>query len=219
VAQGDLNTTSYVILGMLVSQDRSAYEISVLFSRGIAELWPRADRQRYNAPKKLLEHGLVTATVEPVGARSRTMYSITPEGLDALRTWLTTQSRPSALEFEGMIRVLYADQGTLDDLRTNLETMREQAMQSREVFAANARIILDNDGGTFPEREHLLALANRFMIGHFTHIVDWADWALAETQEWSDTATTAAARHHRSREILEASAQYAPPAAASDAQT
>jgi PadR family transcriptional regulator, regulatory protein AphA len=202
VAQGDLNTTSYVILGLLASRDWSAYEIAAQVGRGVAEIWPRADRQRYNAPKRLLERGLVTARTEATGKRERTVYSITPAGRRALEDWLTTESRPSALEFEGMVRVILADEGSIDDLRRNLRTMRAQAVDTRALFQTHAAHLLATDGGTFPEREHLMALANRFMIGHFTHIADWADWALAETETWADTVTPAATHHDRSREIL-----------------
>jgi PadR family transcriptional regulator AphA len=204
VAQGDLNTTSYVILGLLVTRDWTAYEISVQFGRGVGELWPRADRQLYNAPKKLLERGLVTASTDTAGtARSRTVYSITEEGRDALAQWLATTSKPSAFEFEGMVRVLFAEQGSLSDLRDNIATMRDQAQQTRALFLSHARRLHDVETSTFPERQHLMVLANRFMIGHFDHIADWADWALKETETWPDTVSPAITHRARSREILE----------------
>ena len=31
------------------------------------------------------------------------------------------------------------------------------------------------DVGTLPQQDHLMALVNRFMIGHFNHIAEWAD--------------------------------------------
>ena len=208
MAQGDLNTTSYVFHGRLTSRDWTAYEISVQFGRGFGELWPRAARQLYNAPKKLHDRGLVSATTDPVGTgRSRTVYSITDAGREALTTWLATESKPSALEFEGMIRVLFADQGSLDDLRANITLMREQAQQTRALFVAHAGRLLDAENSTFPARQHLMTLANRFMIGHFSHISDWADWALTETETWSDTRSPATSHRDRSGTILEQSMQ------------
>lgn len=204
MAQGDLNTTSYVILGLLASRECTAYEISVQFGRGVGELWPRADRQLYNAPKKLLERGLVTAASGQIGTgRNRTVYSITDDGRQALASWLATRSKPSAMEFEGMIRVLFAEQGSLDDLRHNISTMRDQAQQTRALFLSHAERLHDVEHSTFPERQHLMTLANRFMIGHFTHISDWADWALAETDTWDDTVSPATTHRERSATILE----------------
>lgn len=211
VAQGDLTTTSYVVLGMLVSRDLTAYDISELFGRGVGELWPRAGRQHYNAPKKLLERGLVTARADAVGARPRTVYSITDEGRAALTAWLAERSRPSALEFEGMMRVLFADQGSIEDLRSNLRTMREQADATRRLFGRHAVTLRDTTVATFPERQHLMALANRFMVGHFSHIVEWSDWALAEIEDWPDTTTPATSHRDRTETMLDASARLGAP--------
>lgn len=203
MVQGDLNTTSYLVLGLLVSRDWSAYEIAEQVGRGVAEVWPRADRQRYNAPKRLLERGLVSARTEAVGKRrSRTVYSITPAGREALSAWLTTQSRPPALEIESLIRLMFAEQGTAEDLQANLRSLRDQACRSRSLFVSHAETILGT-GGIFPERIHLMTLANRFMVDHFTNMIDWAEWALAETENWPDTATPAVTHLDRSREILE----------------
>jgi DNA-binding PadR family transcriptional regulator len=209
VAQGDLNTTSYLILGMLTSRDWSAYEIAAQVGRGQAEIWPRADRQRYNAPKRLLEKGLVTARTETTGKRERTVYSITPAGRRALRDWLATESLPPSLEFEGMVRVVLADQGSVEDLRANLEAMRDQAIEKRAIFLAHADTMLSEDGGTFPERQHVLVLANRFMLDHFANIARWADWALEQTRSWPDTTTPATTHRSQSRAILEESLGHA----------
>ncbi len=202
MAQGDLTPTSYLILGMLASRDWSAYELATQVGRGHAEIWPRADRQRYNAPKRLLEKGLVSTRTEATGKRERAVYSITPAGRRALSEWLATESQPSALEFEGMLRVVLANEGTIEDLRANLETMRAQALEQRALFLAHAATLANEAGGTFPERQHVLVLANRFMLGHFAHIVEWADWALEQTRSWPDATAPAATHRAQSRAIL-----------------
>ncbi len=202
MARDELNATSFVILGILVSRDHSAYEIANFLGAGMGELYPLAERQRYNAPKKLVELGHATARTEATGKRTRTVYSITPTGIEALRGWLAQQPSPAAMEFEGMIRVLVAEQGTIDDLRSNLAAIGEQARAKREIFVRHAQTIR-SEHASFPEREHLFALASRFMVDHFTLVADWSDWALAETESWSDTTTPATTHHERSAEVLD----------------
>jgi DNA-binding PadR family transcriptional regulator len=204
MAQGDLTTTSYLVLGMLVDRDLSAYEIAAQVGKGLAEVWPRAERQRYNTPKRLLEQGMVTARTEATGRRERTVYSITDEGREALSAWLATDPAAAALEFEGLIRLLVVDQGTVEDVQATLRTVIEQAKTKRQIFVFHAQTMLEPDVATFPEREHGMALANRFMIGHYTHIIEWAQWALAETETWSDTVTPRRTHHERTQEILRA---------------
>jgi DNA-binding PadR family transcriptional regulator len=178
----ELTTTSYVILGILASRECSAYELAHQLGRGHDQVWPRAERQLYNAPKSLVDAGYARARQEMVGRRGRTVYSITRSGRAALKRWLSTDPQPPALEFEGLVRVLVADQGTIDQLRHNLAVIVEQsrAEEGRWAAAGGAE-------GDFPERRHLQALANEFLIGHHEHIVRWATWALEETASWSDT--------------------------------
>lgn len=204
MARGELNATSYVILGILASGEHSAYEIASFLGAGMGELYPLAERQRYNAPKKLVQLGLAAARTEATGKRTRTVYSITPPGVAALREWLTQQPSPFAMEFEGMIRVLVAEQGTIEDLRHNLTAIGEQAREKREVFVRHAETMRSADA-SFPQREHVLALANRFMVDHFTLVADWADWALAEAESWGDTTSPATTHHERTIEILDES--------------
>lgn len=199
-----LTTTSFLILGLLAGRDWSAYEIAEQLGRGVTELWPRAGRQLYNSPKRLVEEGMATARTEATGARSRTVYSITDTGRAALRSWLATeQVAPSALEFEGMIRVLLADEGTVDDLRRNLETMAEQARQVRDLFVGHAQFMLATDGGTHPDRFHLFAMVNTFTVAHFSGIVDWAEWALEQVEDWPDSVSPAQVRTAQARAALE----------------
>jgi DNA-binding PadR family transcriptional regulator len=182
-----LTTTSYLILGMLASRDWSAYELAEQIGKGVTEVWPRADRQLYNAPKQLLAEGLITSTKEATGRRERTVYSLTPSGREALRQWLATEARPPALEFEGMVRVLLADQGELADLRDTLRRTADHARRERERFEGHRSYAAATGGGTYPERQHVFGLANTFMVGHFTHLEQWATWALAEVEQWTDT--------------------------------
>lgn len=187
----ELTTTSFTILGLLALRDWSGYQLTKQIRRGLGQLWPRAARQLYNDPKRLVDAGYVTARHEMVGRRPRTVYSITRSGRAALKRWLAIGSQPPTLEFEGMVRVLMADEGTLEQLHDTLRTMAEQAETTRAEYAGWAAYMAVHDGGDYPQRIHVYALAMRFMIGHFTHIIDWANWALDATSTWPDTTTPA----------------------------
>ena len=106
-----------------------------------------------------------------------------------------------------MLRVVMADQGSIEELRDSLRAIVDQASAQRDLFVANASMMLD--GGSYPERRHVLTLANTFMIGHFTHIIEWATWALDEIADWPDTVTPATTEWDRSRAILQGVAALA----------
>ncbi|MFE5408375.1 PadR family transcriptional regulator [Microbacterium sp. NPDC056569] len=193
--------TGYLTLGLLAGRDWSAYQLAEQLGRGVSELWPSADRGRYAVLNRLHEAGFVETRQEHTGRRARTIYSITPAGREALAAWLSTPVRPPTVEFEGMVRVLLSDQGSLDDLRATLARTREQALAHREMFARYAAFI-SATGGTFPERKHLFALANTFMIGHYEHIVSWTEWAEQQIADWPDTVSPALTNGEQVHDML-----------------
>ena len=98
-----LTTTSYVILGHLALRDWSTYELAQQMKRSTRQYWPRAESKIYEEPKKLVAHGLATATREYTGRRPRTLYAITDTGRAALRRWLDEPGQPPLVEFEGIV--------------------------------------------------------------------------------------------------------------------
>lgn len=183
----DLSSTSFGILGLLGIRPWSAYELSKQVKRSLAYYWPRAERGIYDEPKKLVAHGLATATTEANGDRTRTVYTITRRGRAALRHWLREPSAPPRFESEAMLRVTFAENGTTDDLLAAIRSVREHA----DVLRVRAEAIIRGyvEGrGPFPHRIHLITLTGKFNIDYICMLERWADWAeeLVMTH-WTDT--------------------------------
>ncbi|MCP9950760.1 PadR family transcriptional regulator [Actinomadura madurae] len=134
----ELTTTSYAILGLLALRDHTTYELTKQMQRTVGYIWPRAERKLYDEPKRLVAAGYAEAVQDLVGRRRRTTYSITPAGREALARWLGTEPAPPAMEFEGMLRVLFADQGDIDQLRRSLRAIAADAAARRAHFAEMA---------------------------------------------------------------------------------
>src|SRR5262245_62227671 len=115
------STTSQAILGLLALKDWTTYELTKQVQRSLGWFWPRTERKLYDEPRQLVAAGWATATEETVGKRPRTVYAITSDGRKALKRWLGEPSTPPSLEFEAMIRVFFADAGTLAQLRATLD--------------------------------------------------------------------------------------------------
>jgi DNA-binding PadR family transcriptional regulator len=186
----ELTTTSYAILGLLALRDHTTYELAKQMQRTVGYVWPRAERKLYDEPKRLAAAGYARAVRDLVGRRRRTTYSITPAGREALAGWLGTEPAPPALEFEGMLRVLFADQGSIDQLRQSIQAIAGQAAARRAHFADMATGILAT-GGEYPHRAHVNALGMPFMNAYFDQLTAWANWALEVIDGWDDTTTPA----------------------------
>jgi PadR family transcriptional regulator AphA len=180
-----LTTTSYVILGHLALRSWSTYELAQQLKRSTGHYWPRAESKIYEEPKKLVAHGFATATREYTGRRPRTVYAITAEGREALRRWLDEPGRLPLVEFEGIVKVLFAEQGTKDQLLATLRSIRKQAERTREEHVALAAD-LAHTGGPFPDRLHVNELVFKFMWEQTDTVIRWATWAEAHVARWPD---------------------------------
>lgn len=179
------STTSHAILGLLALRPWTTYELAKQVQRSLDWFWPRAERKLYDEPKKLAEEGLAKSDREMTGARPRTVYGITRKGRDAQRKWLSEPPAPPSLEFEGMVKVFFADGGSLEQLRATLTSIAEAA-------EANVADLEDKIGtlgvsDAFPERRHLNAIGLRFHLDHERHLAGWARWALDQTKTWKTT--------------------------------
>jgi PadR family transcriptional regulator, regulatory protein AphA len=181
-----LPTTSYAILGMLALRPWSAYELTQQTRRSLDYCWPTAESVLYQEPKRLVRLGLATAKRQAAGRRTRTVYAITEQGRRVLAKWLATPPSPPGLELEAMLRLLYADQGSKQDLLDVVRATRAWALARAPEGLAQVRGYLD-DGGPFPERLHVIALFGRFHLDLFELLVRWADLAEAEIERWPRT--------------------------------
>ena len=119
-----LTTTSYVILGLLSLRSWSTYELAQQMRRSLRYYWPRAESHIYEAPKRLVDHGLATASLEHAGRRRRTVYTITAKGRKALRAWLAEPGHGPLVEFEGLVKLLFAEGAGKSELLATLEIGR-----------------------------------------------------------------------------------------------
>jgi PadR family transcriptional regulator AphA len=181
-----LPTTSYAILGMLALRPWTAYELTQQMRRSLTYCWPKAESVLYDEPKRLVRLGLATAQSEPAGRRTRTAYAITEEGRRALGAWLASEPGPPRFELETMLRLIYADQGSKEELLGAVRAARDWAAARYAEGLEQVRGYLV-DGGPFPDRLHIIALFARFYADLFELVGQWAELAEAEIQAWPST--------------------------------
>ena len=189
------STTSHAILGLLSLRSWTTYELAKQVQKSLGWFWPRAERKLYDEPKRLVTSGLASSEREMTGARPRTVYSVTADGRRAQRAWLDEPPVPPTLEFEGMVKVFFADGGSLEQLRATLGSIASTA-DARLADLQEKVDELAADDPPFAERVHLNALGLRFVLDHERTIAAWARWALDQTEGWVST-TDAGGWDHR----------------------
>ena len=180
-----LSTTSYAILSLLAVKPWSTYELTQQMERSMKRFWPRAASKLYEEPKKLVEHGFARAKDERVGRRPRTVYAITPKGRRALARWLKEPGAGPVLEFEGLLKVTFAENGTTEDVLRTLDAIAEWA-QERNVENVEAARAYTAGSGPFQHRVAINSLGGRFLTDFYAMVAQWEEWARAQVEQWPD---------------------------------
>jgi DNA-binding PadR family transcriptional regulator len=186
-------TTSYAILCLLAVRDWTGYELAQQMDRSVGDMWPRAASVVYEEPKRLVARGLATAKATSTGKRPSTTYGITAKGRRALRRWLEQPGAGPVTEFEGLVKVAFADHGSVEGLRANLRAIRERA---EAVVADGERRLQEyaDTGGPYPDRLPVIALAAEHFRLQAEALLRWAEWAERATRTWTGVTLETGAR-------------------------
>jgi hypothetical protein len=126
---------------------------------------------------------LATTRDEGIGSRPRTVYVITPAGRRALRAWLDAPGRPLRIEFEAMLKVFFADQGTLPQLQAQVDGIADSVREELQ-----RAVTFDDEylatGGPFPERLHLIVLVTDLYVRLLDATAAWAEDAATRVAAW-----------------------------------
>jgi DNA-binding PadR family transcriptional regulator len=201
MSRSRLTTTTYGILGLLAVRPHSTYELATAMERSVGRVWPRSQSKLYEEPKKLLEHGYAEACEEFVGRRPRTLYTITQSGRRALAAWLCDAGDGPSLEFEGLVKLLFAEHGAREDALASITRARKWAEEMNAGNIEAAERFLEGDG-LHPQRRATTLLVGAFLTDFYALVASWAEWAAAEVAEWPDDLASHELPPDRIRQVL-----------------
>ena len=131
-----LSPTAYVILGMVVKEPRSGYEIKAAVDGSTRFFWAASYGQIYPELKRLSEAGLVQGVDSPTGGRKRTVYEITADGEAELEAWLRLPPTTFEMREEGLLKLFFANALPRQDAVETLRAMRAHRLSVRNQLRA-----------------------------------------------------------------------------------
>jgi Virulence activator alpha C-term len=123
----------------------------------------------------------------PPSKRRRTVYAVTPAGRRAVAAWLETAAAEPRWESESIVKLLFATNGSTEQLLEHLRHFRDHAAARWKAVAAIFRLYLHGDE-PFPDRTHVNVLAARPVLETARAEAAWAEQAIEEVQQWETTA-------------------------------
>jgi PadR family transcriptional regulator AphA len=132
----ELSATAYVILGFVRKGPKSGYEIKALVDNSTRFFWAASYGQIYPELKRLSEAGLIVGSDSPTGGRKRTVYEITADGEEELRSWLRQRPQTFEMRDEGLLKLFFAEALPREEALEILRAMRAERRAVNERLRA-----------------------------------------------------------------------------------
>jgi PadR family transcriptional regulator, regulatory protein AphA len=144
-----INKTRYSILGALSFEPMSGYDIKNWLSNVTGAFWSESDGQIYPTLAQLLKDKLVSCLDDTgSGNRPRKVYSITKEGLRALKQWLIIPAQESTARSELILKLFYGKNLSKKDYIAHLERQQKLSEEKLEFYLAKQKHIQEEHNST-----------------------------------------------------------------------
>ena len=198
-----LTTMRYAALGLLAVRPHSTYELA-------KAMWPQR-RPRVAARAEQAVRGArgsspgtgtrALARTSSAAARAPCTRSLRPAGARS-QPGSPTPATDRPLEFEGLVKLVFADHGTRDDALATVARARAWAVEMNAGNIEGGEQFAEGDG-LYDQRRAATLLFGAFLTDFYALVASWADWAEAEVATWPDDIASHRIPPERTREVLD----------------
>ena len=131
--------TEFAILGLLMWNPMSGYDIKKLVDVGLSHFWNENYGQIYPTLEKLVKNGLATKkTARKSGKRQRFVYTITPKGKEIFRDWVGRPTEPPVVRNELQLKLFLSANSPAKSSRLINQYRAQQRSQLEEYRASES---------------------------------------------------------------------------------
>ena len=164
-----------VVLGLLIIQSLTLYEMNQAFKQGISMFYSASYGSLQTAVKNLLARGMVVFEERVDNGRNKKVYSITPEGRVAFFDWMKSETPLNKLEVVGLSKVFFL--GLIPEVEIRKSIINEILQKIRLMETELAK--LDEEIQTYPIPEE-----QRDIVRYSRKTLDYGRGAHAFAREW-----------------------------------
>lgn len=143
----------YAILGVLDARPMTGYELTRFFESSASWVWSAPQSQIYPLLRRLESEGIIAGEDQVRGERMRrTSYSLTPAGIDDLRSWVAAQRDAAPPRDPFLVQALFFDVIDPADAVDVLERYIDSSRRQAEIWSAHRVRLLARDTPLLAER-------------------------------------------------------------------
>lgn len=126
--------TKFVILGFLLNDSLSGYEIGEMIKESTNNFWQESDASIYPTLKILAKEGFVSAESVYVGKRRKEVFTITKAGKKFFFEWFKRAPDPDQHREEFLLKLFFTDETTEEQMRQHCNIKLQELKKLREKY-------------------------------------------------------------------------------------
>lgn len=164
-----------VILGLLSHEELTGYEIKKRMDTALKYFWGASYGSIYPALGDLVERGLATKREDAGSKRNKLIYSITGEGRNYLKKWLTLPVEKDELRYETLLKVFFGNEQGAEQALSHIESFQAKTEKELSFLLGFEKVLencLEDDDA---HRYYLLTV--KFGIKSYRAYLEWCEEA------------------------------------------
>ncbi len=163
-----INKTRYAILGVLLENPSTGYEIKSLMQRSTAYFWRESDSTIYPMLKVLAKEGKVCSETAYVGKKKKEIFSITDAGREEFNTWLASPTGSEIPRNEFLLKLFF-----VTEREEAIRLFQERLEKTEKVYAEYKSIEERLESLPDSSRKAIRLKALRYGIVHLALEIQW----------------------------------------------
>ena len=160
-----------VILGLLSHEELTGYEIKKRMDTALKYFWSASYGSIYPALNDLVNRGLAIKKEDTESKRNKQIYTITKEGRDYLKKWLSLPIEKDELRYETLLKLFFGNEQGVEQALFHIEAF-EKKIEKELPYLLNAEETLNkNLNNDIAHKYYLLTV--EFGIKTYRTYLEW----------------------------------------------
>ena len=160
-----------VILGLLSHEELTGYEIKKRMDTTLTYFWSASYGSIYPALNDLAPRGLATKREDTESRRNKLIYTITENGRDYLKKWLSLPVEKDELRYETLLKLFFGSEKGEEQALLHIEAF-EKKIEEELPYLLHAEAILSKSLNDDAAHKYYL-LTVRFGIKTYQTYLEW----------------------------------------------
>ena len=164
-----------VILGLLSHEELTGYEIKKRMDTTLKYFWSASYGSIYPALTDLVNRGLATKRKNTENKRNKLIYTITDNGRDYLKEWLTLPVEKDELRYETLLKLFFGKEQDTEQALSHIKAFEDKIKNELPYLLETEKVLKDYLDDDTAHKYYLLTV--EFGIKTYRTYLEWCEEA------------------------------------------